>query len=69
MAEEIKERLSKTEYDLDFSKINFEELRNIKPTEDNREYKITTGELPIELLKAGVSYGRRDKRKIIENGI
>lgn len=51
MPEEIKERLSKTEYGLDFSKINFEELRHIKSTCDNREYKITTGQLPVELLK------------------
>lgn len=49
MSEEIKERLSKTEYEIDFSKINFECL----PTavQDNRKYTIQTGTIPVELVK------------------
>ncbi|EOT29496.1 hypothetical protein C805_00080 [Eubacterium sp. 14-2] len=51
MPEEIKERLSKTGFNLDFRKIDFEKLRHIEQTGDKREYKITTGEIPVELLK------------------
>ena len=49
MSEEIKERLSKTGIEIDFSKINFDGLPQIE--QDNRKYEIHTGTIPVEFVK------------------
>lgn len=51
MPEEIKERLSKTEYEVDIEKIDFDSIPLREQNKDSGSYKIKTGMIPIELLK------------------